>query len=348
MTPRLKKILLWIGYPAFYFFCFFVFAYFTFPFEHVRDRIIVEFAKDQQKTGGAMRLEIEELTSYWVSGVDARGIRLISPAPPPAADGTKKPASEIEIERLTARVSILPLLIGRVTFNITAKAMGGTIEASSSKKGEDRTLEADIEKLAVGRVTPLVEMVGLPMEGDLSGHIDISMPEGKLAKSNGTVKLTFADYAVGDGKTKIKDTIALPKMTIGDLTLDSDIKDGVARVTKLAAAGRDLDFSAEGKLTLRDPFADSQADLYMRFKFSDGYRNRNDTTKSIFGAPGSSTPALIELADPKMKASKRPDGFYSWHVWGLFKNLHFDPSAAGAAGPGGGGASPLRGGFTRQ
>ncbi|HQP35736.1 MAG TPA: type II secretion system protein GspN [Polyangiaceae bacterium] len=347
MTPRMKKLLLWVGYPAFYLFCFFVFAYLTFPFEHLRDRIVVEFAKDQQKTGGTMRLEIEKLTSYWLSGIDARGVRLISPAPPVGADGVKKPAPEIEIERLTARVSMLPLLIGRVTVNVTASAMGGTIEASTSKKGEERRIEADLENIAVGRFPPLVDMVGLPMEGDLKGHLDVTMPEGKLAKTNGTIKLAFADYAVGDGKTKIKDTIALPKMTIGELTLDCDIKDGVARVTKLAASGKDLDFSADGKITLRDPFADSQADMYMRFKFSDGYRNRNDTTKSIFGAPGSTTPALIELADPKMKASKRQDGFYGWHVWGLVKSLRYDPSPAGAASSGGG-ANPVRGGFTRQ
>ncbi|MBI5531482.1 MAG: type II secretion system protein GspN [Deltaproteobacteria bacterium] len=344
MNPRFKKILIWVGYPVFYLFCFLIFAYFTFPFEHLRDRIIVEFTADQRKSGGNMRLEIESLTSYWLSGIEARGVRLISPPPPPTADGVRKPATEIGIERLTARFSILPLLIGRTTLNVSAKTMGGLIEASTTKKGEDRQLEADIEKVSVAGITPLVEAVGLPINGELKGHLDITLPEGKLAKANGTIRLMFVDYSVGDGKAKIKDMIALPKMNVGDLTLECDIKDGVAKVSKLAASGQDLDFSSDGKLTLRDPFSDSQADLYMRFKFADGYKNRNDTTRNLFGAPGSNVPPAIEMV-PAMKSSKRADGFYSWHVWGLLKMLRYDPSPTGAGPSASPNAGPIRGGF---
>jgi type II secretion system protein N len=343
MSPRLKKLLIWVGYPAFYLFCFVVFAYLTFPFEHLRDRLIAEFAADQHKTGGNMRLEIESLSSYWLSGIDARGVRIISPPSAQPAEGPRKPPTEIGIERLTARVSLLPLLIGRVSLNVNARMMGGTISASTSKKGADRTIEAELEGVSVSGLTPLVEMVGMPMTGELKGHADLTLPEGKLAKANGSIHIVFVDYAVGDGKAKVMDMLALPKMNIGDLTFDCDIKDGIAKVTKFGASGQDLDFSADGKLTLRDPFSDSQADTYMRFKFADGYKNRSETTRNLFGAPGSNVPPAIEMM-PAMKSSKRPDGFYSWHVWGLLKNLRYDPAPAGGA-PGSGTAGPIRGGF---
>jgi type II secretion system protein N len=343
MNPKLKKVLIWVGYPAFYLFCFLIFAYLTFPYEHLRDRIVAEFTADQRKSGGSMRLEIDTLTSYWLSGIDARGVRLIQPNSTPGPEGQPKPPTEIAIDRLTVRVSLLPLLIGRVTVNATAQTMGGTIEASTSKKGEERQIEAEFEKLSVAGFTPLVEVVGMPMTGALGGKLNLTLPEGKLAKTVGTIHVGFTDYAVGDGKTKIKDMIALPKMNIGDLTFDCDVKDGVAKVTKFAASGMDLDFSADGKLTLRDPFSDSQADLYMRFKFADGYKTRSETTRNLFGSPGSNIPPAIEMM-PAMKSSKRPDGFYSWHVWGMLKSLRYDPA------PSGGGSSPstsgpVRGGF---
>jgi hypothetical protein len=66
-------------------------------------------------------------------------------------------------------------------------------------------------------------------------------------------------------------------------------------------------------------------------------------TKSLFGAPGSSMPALFELADPRIKMSKRADGFYGWHMSGLLKDPRFDPAPAGGgsgAGAAGAGAGP--------
>jgi type II secretion system protein N len=332
MNPRLKKLLLWVGYPAFYLLCFLVFTYLTFPFEHLRDRVVAGFAEDQRATGGSSKLEIDQLSPYWLSGVEATGVRLIT-ASTPAADGSKRPPSELDVERIVARVSILPLLIGRINLHVSARALGGTIDADAQKRGDDRSIEADFTDLSIGRLTPLVELVGLPMTGTLTGHLELTLPEAKLGKASGTVRAKFADLSAGDGKTKIKETIALPKLNVGDLALECDVKDGVVRVTKWAAAGQDLDFSADGKLTLREPFAESSAELYIKFKFSDAYKNRNETTRSLFGTPGTNAPVLIEIAEPRLKTSRRPDGFYNWRASGLLRNLRFDPAPSGGAFP---------------
>jgi type II secretion system protein N len=339
MSPRVRTILIWTLYPAFYFFCFALFAYLTFPFERLRDRIEVAFAEDQRKSGGDMRLQIDHISSYWFSGIEARGVRVISP-PSVKPDGTKKPPSAIELEEVTARVAMLPLLIGRVTINFSAKLLGGTIDGSTRKKGEERSLELDVEQLAIGRFDPLVQLVGLPMDGTASGNIDLTLAEGKVSKSAGSVKLVVADFAVGDGKAKIRDTIALPKVVVGELEIDFEIEAGKLKINKLGAAGKDLDFSADGKVTLRDVLAESQADVYLKFRFSDKYKAKDDKTQALFGAPGSSAPALFEIADPRIRQSKRPDGFYSWRAFGSVRTLRFDPAPAGGAKAPGAGGKP--------
>src|SRR6185295_8155103 len=74
--------------------------------------------------------------------------------------------------------------------------------------------------------------------------------------------------------------------------------------------------------------------------------NKDDTTKSLLGAPGSNVPAVFEL-DPKVKRAKRDDGFYAWHITGPLAHLSFQPASDG------GGASAQRsrrsplGGFGR-
>lgn len=348
MSPRLRKILLWVLFPVFYLVSFLFFAYLTFPFDSLRDRIVVAFAEDQRKTGGDARLEIDGISSYWFSGVEARGVRMIS-APAVKEDGSKAAPSQFEIDRATGRVALLPLLIGRVQINFSADLLGGTLSGSTRKSGEDRTLEIELEDLAVGEIGPLAEMIGLPLTGRLGGTVDLTLPEGKLSKATGSIELLLQDLSVGDGKTKIKDTIALPRMVVGDLEMACDIAEGRVTITKLAAGGSDLDFSADGKLTLRDKFAESQADIYLKFKFSDKYKAKDEKTKALFGAPGSNAPALFEIADPRIRQSKRPDGFYSWRAWGLLRTLRFDPAPAGGAAPSRGqpgGPGGIRG-FTR-
>ena len=88
---------------------------------------------------------------------------------------------------------------------------------------------------------------------------------------------------------------------------------------------------------MRELATESLTDMNVRFKVNDGYRAKSDLTKSLFGAPGSSQPPLFELADPKVKQSKRSDGFYAWTVRGLLGRPDFLPA---------GGAPPMPGGLT--
>ncbi len=72
----------------------------------------------------------------------------------------------------------------------------------------------------------------------------------------------------------------------------------------------------DGRITMREMATDSLLDVQIRFRINDAYRAKSDITKSLFGAPGSTAPALFEMADAKIKQSKRPDGFYGWSLPG--------------------------------
>ena len=83
MKRRLITIAKWIGYPLFYLLCLLLFIYATFPFDMLKNRIIAEFARNQQRRATAanvqpMRLEIGELDGYWFSGIEIKNARLIN------------------------------------------------------------------------------------------------------------------------------------------------------------------------------------------------------------------------------------------------------------------------------
>ncbi len=333
MKERLLKYLKYapyVGYPLFYLFCLFIFAGITFPYDKVRQRVVASFNADQHATGGQQELRIDEMSGYWLSGVRVRGVTLSTAATEPG-----KPPSKIQIDEATVRYQILPALIGHSDINFDVYAFGGEASGSYDVHGKDRAFDVTLDSVDMGEIDPIVQAIGIPLQGKLSGTVRLTLPEGKTAKGSGAVSLEATGVTVGDGKAKLKGALALPKIDVGTLSFAADAKEGALKITKLAAGGKDLELQGDGRITMRDSMGESLCDANVRFKINDAYRGKNDITKSLFGAPGSNAPALFELADPKIKQAKRADGFYGWTLRGPLARLDFIP-----AGGGGIGASP--------
>lgn len=347
MKERLLRIAKWAVYPAFYVACLALFGYLTFPFGLLKDRVIAEFAR---KGKPGQRLEIEKLSSYWFSGVELTNVKLILPPDEPSPTAFSYPSAGgdfggsipaaappkemvITIDEAHARVRILPLLIGRVRLDFWASTMGGEIRGTAPLSGSGGDVEVELTKIELGKIEPLTQVLGLPLKGTATGKLALSAVDGKMSKADGSLDLSIADIVVGDGKTKIQGLIELPAARVGTLTLTAEAKEGVLKVTKLAATGADVELIGDGRITTKEPWNDSQADLYLRFKFSDAYRTKSDTTKTLLGDPTSTVPGLIEMQVPKMKRAKRADGFFGWHMHGALKNPRFDPSTVDVASP---------------
>ena len=332
MNAKQKRILKYVGFVAFYLFALIFFAYLTFPYDRLRARIQSEFNASQ--TGPSpLTLRLGHLSSYWFSGIRADDLDLISP---PSTVGTSedpgKPAKPkvMRIDTVHARVSLLRLLFGTMHVNFGARAFGGEVTGFTSDADGGRKLEVDIEDLGLANAPLLADMLGLPIGGTLEGHVEFLLPEGKLSKAEGKVDLKVAALSAGDGKTKVLNAIALPKVEVGDLTLKATATAGGLKVDQLSAAGRDLDLQGDGSVRLRDTFDQSVLSLNARFKFNERFTNKDDMTRSLFGTPGSSAPALFDLV-PQNKHAKRPDGFYGWRVNGTFSHPTFVPSASAGA-----------------
>lgn len=325
MKERLKKLLPYVGYPAFYFSCLIIFAYFTFPYARLKDRLVAEF-NARQSGANAQHLSIDHMTSYWLSGIEAKGVRLMAPPKPPGPDGKTKRPETMTIDDAHVRVSLLHLLFGTVYVNFGADAFGGGVSGSTSDADKARSISLNVDRVDIGKVTPLKALVGLPMTGALAGSVDLKLPGGKWGKASGKIDLKITGLTVGNGKAKILNTIALPKLNAGNAVFQAEIHNGELTIQQFSAKGPDLQFIAAGKVRFRDPIGNSLAELTARFKFSNAYKNKNDMTRGLFGAPGSKVPGMFDL-DPRTKAAKRPDGFYAWRLTGPLVHLTPEPAA---------------------
>jgi type II secretion system protein N len=324
VSPRQRKILVAGGYGAFYWFMLVVFFYFTFPYDRLRERLVHDF--NARQTGpDAMHLEVDSISAYWLSGVEADGMRLVT-TPPPDPNGKPAKPKVTSVERAHARLSLLSLLVGKRVVSFGAKAFGGSLDGDVTDSDVERVLNLEMDGLDLGQTPVLAGLLGLPVSGKLSGTANLVTPEARLSKAEGKVSLKLSGLSIGDGKAKIRDIIALPKLDAGELTLEAEVKSGQVTVTELAANGPDLQVAAQGTIRLRDQADQSLMSLNAEFKFTDHYTNKDDMTRALFGPTGA-----FDL-DAKNRKAKRPDGFYGWRVNGTLSNPAFFPSA-GSVGP---------------
>jgi type II secretion system protein N len=323
VKERLLKLIKYgplVGYPLFYMACLCIFAVMTFPYDKLKQRVVASFNAQPRGAGSAQELQIDEMSGYWLTGVRVKGVRLMTASTEPG-----KPPSKMELEEATVRYSVLSALIGNTDVSFDVLAFGGEAIGSYQAHGKDRAIDVKLDGVDLGEIDPLVQLVGVPMQGKLGGTAKLTMPEGKASKATGAVALEATGVAVGDGKAKIKGAFALPKVDVGTLTLAAEVKDGSLKISKLVAGGKDLELQGDGRVTLRDTAADSLCDGQLRFKVNDAYRGKSDATKGLFGTPGSTAPGAIDF-DPKVKQSKRADGFYAWTLRGPIGRLEFIPA----------------------
>lgn len=310
-----------VGYPLFYALCLAVFLPMTFPYDRLRDRIVASFNASQAGGGaGQQGLQIDEMSGYWLTGVRMKGVKLSTAPTEPG-----KPPAELAIDEASVRYSVLPMLIGNSSLGFDVVAFGGEASGSYDERGKNRSVEVTLDSIDVGQVQPLADLIGVPLEGKLGGTVRLTMPEGKASKGAGAVTLEMTGVSAGDGKAKLKGTIALPKIDVGTLTFSAEAKDGVLKIGKLLAGGKDIDLQGEGRIMMRDLATDSLCDAQVRFKINDAYKGKSDMTKTLFGAPGSTASGLFDLADPRIRQSKRSDGYYAWNVRGPLGTPEFVP-----------------------
>jgi type II secretion system protein N len=340
VKERLTTILRWAAFPAFYLLCLGLFGYLSFPYGRLKDRVIAEFEKRGRP---GQRLEIGKLGTYWFSGIEVSNVKVHLPIADDTSTGLPHTGSTgtgaddagpketvITIDEAHVRVRMLPLLVGRVQVDFWASAFGGELEGTAPVGTSKGDVDVEIDHVDVSKIDAIAQVVGVPMKGQATGKLSLTVPDGKLAKANGSLDLTIAGAVISDGKTKIQGFIELPPAKLGDVTLTAESRDGTLKITKLAAAGVDLELAGDGKIALKDPWSSALADLYVRFKFTDAYRGKSDMTKTLLGEPGGKLPGLIDKA-PKMAQAKRTDGFYGFHVHGPLSKLRYDGSTVDVA-----------------
>lgn len=334
LPPRVKKLLPWFYVPVGYVFLFCVFAYWTFPYERLQQRIVMGYNNSQKGSPEPKRMEIGDLTWAWrFPGVVMSDVSLIGPKPVPPADGSEPPPQvHVTIDEIYAGVSPLSMLFGTTEVAFEIRGFGGELSGSFEHSEQATKIDAELSDIDPGQLPGVAELLQMPISGAMSGTIQLSLPEGKYSKADGRIELEIADLKMADGKTKVRGLVALPEIDAGTLSVRATASEGKVELEEFQTKGPDLEVDAEGKIRLRDMLGSSMTEgLTLGFKFSDQYRDKDDNTRSLLGKPGDKLGGLIDMS-PQSKRAKQEDGSYRFRVVGSFNRLSFSP-AVGSRGP---------------
>jgi type II secretion system protein N len=312
-----QNLLSWSGYAMFFVVCFVLSAYFSFPYERVRDLLVTKVV-----SSGApgQKLSIGALGPHWLTGVTLTAVKLDRVASTP---GTA--ASSIAIDKLTVSASPLALLFGGLGLRFDAHVGKGEIEGRyDSKKDGPAHTQAELDAFDLGKLG-LGSVIGMPLAGAVSGSVDVALSD-QTAETQGSVDLRIEGLRIGDGKAKLQipgmGGLTLETIDAGTLQLKLAVKEGVATIERLEAKGKDLELSGSGSVRLVRELAQSRADITLAIKFERAYTQRSDRTKAMFDLLG---------ANPLIKRATDADGKIRFTLAGTLENLRSAPAGPGAA-----------------
>ena len=292
----IRQILKWTGYPLFFLVCFVFFAYKTFPYERLADRLAYE------ARARGYEVEIIDLTHSGLTGLTFENLRVVLPK-----EGDSPPLDVI-FDELTISTSFFSLMSDTKSYSFDLELAGGEAEGDISIGEESMEIEAEIESVDLAAIPALRKFTKVPLTGVLDGEIELFMP-AEVTESSGSVELTIEALNLGDGKTQLDipgwGGLTLDRADAGNLELAATIEEGVAEIERAKSHGKDLKLDALGSVRLQRPLKRSDFNLIARVKIEDAYKERSAKVAT-----------MLELASSGLKSAMTPDGAIQYTIVG--------------------------------
>lgn len=294
-------------YGAFFFLAFVLALRWTFPVEAVMERVMLEAG------ARGWQVEADDVSPAGFLGISAENVRA------EGADGQK-----LSAERVTAKMRLLPLLLGRRSIAFDLRLWDGRVSGTADVSGE-RGIEARVDSIDLARAAPLRLATGLELLGVMDGTVDVTIPEDPAAKPAGRLELSVKDAGMNGGQLRIPSLgggLTVPRMGLGRIEAVVAIAAGKGTFERLEAKGGDAAFSAEGLYFVWQPRLASSplfGKATLRFE------------EKFWQSPATST--LRGVAEMALASARAPDGSFGMQVYGTLGQPQMRPLAQPAARP---------------
>jgi type II secretion system protein N len=298
LGPRARKVVRYVGFVLVGLVTF-VFAFqLTFPFQRVKDKI-VELLSDKYD------VTIGDVEGGLIPG--RMFLKAVSLRTRPTS--ASETATTFYVEKLEIDIGLLALLRGTASVKLDAKIGPGRIKGTIALSKDDTSIDLVGEDLPSASL-PVREALGLPMSGKVRFAFDLDLPNeknkaGKVVtnwpKATGGVELACpSGCTVGDGKSKLKPNLRMPKaqqafaeggidfgkVTVDNLVAAAEIKNGKLDVTKFDVKSADGDLRIELDVALNQDLMSSTVAGCLKFTVSEALGRREPKTYAAINTTG--------------------------------------------------------------
>ncbi len=315
----------WLGWSALWTVVFFAAFYVSLDANVIKGRVERSLAS---ALGYQVDIDSAELTGFIGLRLNSMTFTDTSLAQDKDSKGTRFTVDYLEIYPLS-------LFSPSKGISFETALFAGTAQGEVERDGRDMSLSWSIKDLDLSKLPWLRGSVSIPLKGRLSSSGDLSIPDGKMFKSEGTMKFSVKKSVLGDGKTSLnlgnfvatkqaasarlaKEGMTLPPLRLDDFEAELDISDGRVKLKDIEIRGRDVEGDVSGNLVLRQHIRDSAVTIYLKFKFLDTAKKKYDELEAM--------EAFLQAR------GKRPDGYIGVSITGTLSRLRIRPSRVEPAG----------------
>ncbi len=279
-----------LGYGAFAFLAFMLALRWTFPTQAVKERLIVEAGLR------GWQIDVDEVSAGGLLGLTARGVKLASDT-----------GLTVPVERATASLRLLPLLVGRRSVAFDLSIYDGRVRGTADLADPQRVV-AQVEGVDLGAALPLRKALGVDVLGRLQGSADVTVPAAAGARPTGKIEARITEAGIAGGQIPIPGMtsgLQLPRVALGQIDAALQLGDGKGTFQKLEAKGGDAELSTQGVSFVVQP----------RMEFAPIFGTaRLRVAEAFWGKSGAQ--AFKGLAEAALAQAKASDGAWVFNVTG--------------------------------
>jgi len=257
-----KKVLTILGYVLFFLFSFILCLYLTFDPLPIKSFI----ENSAQKKG--WQVEISHLKKYRLSGIKAFEVYLKQ----------KNSQQIIKIDQLVARLSLFPLITGKMKIKLLAMLYGGKIKGVVERKAKAFYADIAINSINLSRMRA-EQNNGFWINSLLSGKVKLALKNPSEPRSwQGNIRLSLKGGEIPDFSFQ---TFQVPAVKIQSARLELEIKNGKAQIKTIELKSPDFPISLSGEMELRIPLTRSILNLKGRLEPSEEYIAKIPLIKTV-------------------------------------------------------------------
>ena len=270
--------------------CFIVFLFLTFPYGPLQNRLLTELNR-----ASGWEVRAADWSVGFPAAIEWRDVVLVGPA-----------IGVIPVEAVRTTIGVFQAFLGRLVLDYAVqlpgvaqtgagRATGSLTTASWSLLGPV-TVKGHLQEMELATILKPYVSRGT-VQGDFMHRWDSAQGVNAALKGEGSVKVEIKDLVV---ERSTAGASSIPSLTFGRIQAALACRDAACDVTELKGDGVDGSFTAQGRVTLRQPLQQSLLDLTVTVVPGAGFAQKAASLSLPPFQPG--TPLTFKLVGPIMNA----------------------------------------------